>query len=75
VAKHWRILRLVARFRPIRSRIKADPHARDYRDAAMTPVVEGEEGDRELLTHSAAARAAVAHERRVRAIASGAAGA
>jgi hypothetical protein len=47
-----------------RRRLRHDPHARDYTDLALTPVVEGELDALEIFTVSGAAKSAVEKARK-----------
>ncbi len=42
IAKHWRMGRLIWQMTKVRKQIKRDPHARDYMDEALTPVIADE---------------------------------
>ncbi len=57
--KHVRMAGMIWRFKRVRRRIKRDPNARDYMDAALTPVLADEFESHEMFTVSAAAAAAV----------------
>jgi Radical SAM superfamily len=59
LAKRWLYLRSIVR------KVKADPHAKLYMDAALTPVAEEDSEHMELYTQNDAARVAVERERRV----------
>ena len=49
----------------IRRDVQKDPNRRNYTDAALTPVVDGETETLEMFTHNAGARDAVAHARKI----------
>jgi radical SAM superfamily enzyme YgiQ (UPF0313 family) len=66
--KHWKILQLLMRYRPIRRRIKADPKARAYTDLSLTPVRDDEVGAMELYSFTQSAQAAVDKAKRQEAI-------
>ncbi len=57
-AKHVLVARMVWRMGRLRRVLKADPHARAYRDAALTPAVASDLDDLEMFNVSIAARAA-----------------
>jgi len=59
VAKRWRHLKRIVR------KVEADPHAKLYKDEALTPVVDEDAEHMELYTQNEAARTAVERERRV----------
>ena len=59
------------RYRKLREKINADPAKLAYRDVALTPVQDDEDQTLEMLTHSAVARAAVAHQRKVERLTAG----
>src|SRR3990172_4574170 len=59
VAKRWRHLKRIVR------KVEADPHAKLYKDEALTPVAEEDSDHMELYTQNEAARTAVERERRV----------
>jgi hypothetical protein len=59
VARRWWHLKSIVRS------VEADPHARHYRDEALTPVAEEDADHMELYTQNDAARTAVERERRV----------
>lgn len=63
LSKHTRLLRLVARLWFVRRRLKRDPLAKDYTDAALTPVSEGDFEELEMYNVSEAAVNAVNRER------------
>src|SRR5262245_45932220 len=65
VSKLVRSLRLLIWIHRTSTRIRKDPNRHRYTDAALTPVAADESEHLELLTHSEAARQAVAHARRV----------
>ncbi len=65
VQKHAVLGGMVARLLLARWKIARDPDAAAYRDQALTPVFDEEEGDFDLLTKTTGARAAVAHARNV----------
>ena len=61
---HWRWLDLYLKFRRIQKKVESDPAMKDYTDAALAPVVEGDEEALELMkTHAGAIRHA---QKRVR---------
>ena len=64
VAKHLRIARVIWRMARVRRAIKRDPHARDYRDIALTPVADEEFAELEMFNVSDAARAAAEKARK-----------
>ncbi len=49
VYKHWRLAREIVRFGRFRYRLKGDPEAKNYRDVALTPVLEEDTASLELL--------------------------
>jgi len=57
--KRWRHLKSIVR------KVEADPHAKLYKDEALTPVAEEDSDHMELYTHNEAARTAVERELRV----------
>ncbi len=59
VARRWRHLKRIVR------KVEADPHAKSYRDEALTPVAEEDSSHMELYTQNEAARVAVERELRV----------
>ena len=59
VAKRWRHLKRIVR------KVEADPHAKLYKDEALTPVIDEDAEHMELYTQNEAARTAVERERRV----------
>jgi hypothetical protein len=59
VTKRWRHLKSIVR------KVEADPHAKLYKDEALTPVVDEDAEHMELYTQNEAARTAVERERRV----------
>ncbi|MET0157756.1 MAG: radical SAM protein, partial [Methyloceanibacter sp.] len=59
VARRWRHLKRIVR------KVEADPHAKLYRDEALTPVTEEDSEHMELYTQNEAARSAVERELRV----------
>ena len=59
VAKRWHHLKSIVR------KVEADPHAKLYKDEALTPVAEEDSDHMELYTQNDAARTAVERERRV----------
>jgi hypothetical protein len=65
VRKYSRALRLLLRLHVTNRRLQKHPNRYTYTDLAMTPVSEGETETLELLTHSSAAREAVAHVRKI----------
>jgi len=64
VTKHVRLAALFLRLRRIGRRLKRDPALRDYRDQALTPVIDAELDELELFTVSAGAKSAVAKARK-----------
>ena len=64
IYKHARILGMFLRYERTRRAIKKDPHAREYLDAALEPVVDDEFESHEMFKVSAAAGAAVEKHRR-----------
>jgi radical SAM superfamily enzyme YgiQ (UPF0313 family) len=62
----WRIYRIY-------KSVAADPNGLAYTDQAMTPVADDDTDHLELFTHNQAAREAVDHERKVKALTSSAA--
>ncbi|HEY0330688.1 MAG TPA: radical SAM protein [Rhodopseudomonas sp.] len=65
VSKHWAMAKMILKYHRIRQQLRFDPEARSYTDTALTPVGAEEAEVRELLTHTEAARAATAHQRKV----------
>jgi hypothetical protein len=65
VRKYSRALRLLLWLHVTNRRLQKHPNRYTYTDLAMTPVSEGETETLELLTHSSAAREAVAHVRKI----------
>jgi len=63
--KNIALLRAVRKFEAIGKKIAADPNRTSYMDKALTPVTDNDDEIFELLTHSASARAAVEHHRKV----------
>jgi len=59
VTKRWRHLKSIVR------KVEADPHAKLYKDEALTPVAEEDSEHMELYTQNEAARVAVEREWRV----------
>lgn len=59
LVRRWRHLKRIV------AKIEADPHAKLYMDAALTPVAEEDAEHMDLYTQSEGVRAAVKHERRV----------
>ena len=59
VAKRWRHLKSIVR------KVEADPHAKFYKDEALTAVADEDSDHMELYTQNEAARVAVERERRV----------
>ena len=59
VTKRWRHLKSIVR------KVEADPHAKLYKDEALTPVAEEDSDHMELYTQNEAARVAVEREWRV----------
>jgi len=59
VAKRWHHLKSIVR------KVEADPHAKLYKDEALTAVVDEDADHMELYTQNEAARVAVERERRV----------
>jgi len=59
LVRRWRHLKRIV------AKIEADPHAKLYMDAALTPVAEEDAEHMDLYTQSEVVRAAVKHERRV----------
>jgi hypothetical protein len=75
----WDVIRKMAmrkresnRLQRIRRRIESDPERFNYTDESLTPVQDDDTKTLELLTHTQAAKDAVAHERRVAEITHGA---
>lgn len=64
IAKHWHMARLIWKMSRVRRQIKADKHARDYMDQALTPVIADELEALEMFTVNDAAKAAVTKARR-----------
>jgi len=64
VSKHARLVRLVWHYGRIRKRLKRDPHARSYRDQALTPVSETELDAFEMFSATDAAKTAAEKVRR-----------
>jgi hypothetical protein len=65
VRKYSRALRLLLWLHVTNRRLQKHPNRYTYTDRAMTPVSEDETETLELLTHSSAAREAVAHVRKI----------
>jgi hypothetical protein len=65
LTKYWRATRLLLWLHMTNRRIKKSPDRYTYDDLALAPVTDDEDETRELLTHSEAARAAVAHAHKV----------
>jgi radical SAM superfamily enzyme YgiQ (UPF0313 family) len=63
--KNIALLRTVRKFDALGRKIAADPDRVSYMDRALTPVTAEDDATLELLTHSASARAAVEHHRKV----------
>jgi hypothetical protein len=63
--KYSRALRLLLWLHVTNRRLQKHPNRYTYTDLAMTPVSEDETETLELLTHSSAAREAVAHVRKI----------
>ena len=63
ISKHYRLARLIWRYRPFAVKLRRDPGARSYMDQALTPVVDEEFDSYELFTASDAARSAVQKHR------------
>jgi hypothetical protein len=59
LVRRWRHLKRIV------AKIEADPRAKLYMDAALTPVAEEDAEHMDLYTQSEGVRAAVKHERRV----------
>jgi hypothetical protein len=59
LALSWRALKRIVK------KIEADPHAKSYKDEALTPVADEDAEHMELYTQNEAARVAVERERRV----------
>ena len=59
LVRRWRHLKRIV------AKIEADPHAKLYMDAALTPVAEEDAEHMDLYNQSEVIRAAVQHERRV----------
>jgi radical SAM superfamily enzyme YgiQ (UPF0313 family) len=75
----WDVIRKMAmrkresyRLQRIRRRVESDPERFNYTDESLTPVQDDDTETLELLTHTQAAKDAVAHERRVAEITHGA---
>jgi radical SAM superfamily enzyme YgiQ (UPF0313 family) len=71
VSKTARSLRLLLWMDRVRRRVQKDPNRYFYTDQAMAPVADDEDETLELLTHSAAAREAVAHSHKIAHLTSG----
>ena len=65
VWKYSRLANYYWRFARLRRRIENDPGKLAYTDPAMAPSVENEVETLQMFTHTADARAAVKHQRRV----------
>ena len=68
LSKDARILYRAARLFAMCWRVARDPNGMSYTDLAMTPVVDDELENLEIFTHSQAARDAVGHARKVKAL-------
>jgi hypothetical protein len=64
IAKHVHMARIVWKYAGIRRRIKRDPHAREYMDQAITPVIGDELDTLEMFATNDSAKAAVSKARR-----------
>jgi radical SAM superfamily enzyme YgiQ (UPF0313 family) len=71
--KHARVVREAWRMYRIYRAVAADPHAMAYTDEAMTPVTDEDTDNLALFTHNQAARDAVDHARKVKALTTSAA--
>jgi len=71
VSKTARSLRFLIWIDKIKRRVQKDPNRYFYTDQAMAPVADDETETLELLTHSAAARQAVAHSQKIAHLTSG----
>jgi hypothetical protein len=71
VSKTARSLRLLLWMDRMRRRVQKDPNRYFYTDQAMAPVADDENETLELLTHSTAAREAVAHSQKIAHLTSG----
>jgi radical SAM superfamily enzyme YgiQ (UPF0313 family) len=65
MSRFARALRLLIWIQQTSTRVRRDPHRHDYVDRALTPVSDEDMETLDLLTHSEAAREAVAHARKV----------
>jgi len=68
VRNHVQLAAMAARLLVWKAAIARDPHARDYRDLALTPVRDDDEQTLELLTKTTGGLAAVAHVKKVAAL-------
>ncbi len=64
IYKHVRILGMFLRYQGARRAIKKDPHAREYLDTALEPVIDDEFESHEMFKVSAASAAAVEKHRK-----------
>ena len=64
IVKHVTVAGLVLRLGLLRRRLKRDPTARDYRDAALTPVRDSDLDELEMFNVTSAARGAADHAKR-----------
>jgi hypothetical protein len=71
VSKTARSLRLLLWMDRMRRRVQKDPNRYFYTDQAMAPAADDENETLELLTHSTAAREAVAHSQKIAHLTSG----
>jgi hypothetical protein len=71
ISKTARSLRLLLWMDRVRRRVQKDPNRYFYIDQAMAPVADDENETLELLTHSTAAREAVAHSQKIAHLTSG----
>ena len=65
MSKYSRAVRLLLWLHRTNRRLQKDPNRYSYTDLALSPVSEDETETLELLTHSSAAREAVAHVRKI----------
>jgi hypothetical protein len=65
---HAQLAAMAARLLVWKAAIARDPHARDYRDLALTPVRDDDDQTLELLTKTTGGLAAVAHVKKIAAL-------
>jgi Radical SAM superfamily len=67
--KHWILFGTIRRLLLLKMTIMRDPNAKNYTDRALTPVGDDDDEKFDLLTKTAGARAAIAHVKKVAALA------